>query len=205
MWHKEKHSEEMIAKSHIRLNSSFTKNLHRALGIYNSDDEKAAAKDLLEFETYFSAIEKEIPELELRYTKIIQRFEEEGIGKIKDFLEQRTDSEMEKQICEKVVIVAKSIKFRTELDALLRLFFDIFDLLFNEPETRSKYYVPAKRLAYLVALIRWHYKDPTLDLKWASEKVRRLLDRYHRVCCHTNSITFLPNEFCRRIVIIKGS
>ena len=155
-----------------------TKNLHRALGIYNSDDEKAAAKDLLEFETYFSAIEKEIPELELRYTKIIQRFEEEGIGNIKDFLEQRTDSEMEKQICEKVVAIAKSIKFRTELDALLRLFFDIFDLLFNEPETRSKYYVPAKRLAYLVALIRWHYKDPTLDLKWASEKVRRLLDRY---------------------------
>ena len=155
-----------------------TKNLHKALGIYSTEEEKAAAEDLKEFETYFSAIEKEIPELEMRYNKIIQRFVDEGIADIKDFLEQRTDREQEKAICEKIVAVAESIKFRSELDALFRLFFDIFDLLFNEPDTRSSYYVPAKRMAYIVALIRWHYKDDTLDLKWASEKVRRLLDKY---------------------------
>ena len=155
-----------------------TKNLHKALGIYSAEEERQAAEDLKEFETYFSAIEKEIPELEMRYNKIIQRFVDEGITDIKDFLEQRTDKEQEKAICEKIVAVAESVKFRSELDALFRLFFDIFDLLFNAPETRSKYYVPAKRMAYIVALIRWHYKDETLDLKWASEKVRRLLDKY---------------------------
>ena len=155
-----------------------TKNLHKAWGIYSTEEEKAAAEDLKEFETYFSAIEKEIPELEMRYNKIIQRFVDEGIADIKDFLEQRTDREQEKAICEKIVAVAESIKFRSELDALFRLFFDIFDLLFNEPDTRSSYYVPAKRMAYIVALVRWHYKDDTLDLKWASEKVRRLLDKY---------------------------
>ncbi len=155
-----------------------TKNLHKALGIYSAEEEHEAAEDLKEFETYFSAIEKEIPELEMRYNKIIQRFVDEGIANIKDFLEQRTDKEQEKTICEKIVIAAKSIKFRSELDALFRLFFDIFDLLFNEPSTRSNYYVPAKRMAYIVSLIRWHYKDDTLDLKWASEKVRRLLDKY---------------------------
>lgn len=155
-----------------------TKNLHKALGIYNSDDEKEAEEDLKEFETYFSAIEKEIPELEMRYTKIIQRFESEGIDNFKDFIEQKTDKLQEQIICEKIISIAASVKFRAEFDALLRLFFDIFDLLFNEPATRSHYYIPAKRLAYIVALIRWHYKDPTLDLKWASEKVRRLLDKY---------------------------
>jgi type I restriction enzyme R subunit len=155
-----------------------TKNLHKALGIYSTEEEKAAAEDLKDFETYFSAIEKEIPELEMRYNKIIQRFVDEGIADIKDFLEQRTDKEQEKANCEKIVAAAKSIKFRSELDALFRLFFDIFDLLFNEPSTRSNYYVPAKRIAYIVSLIRWHYKDDTLDLKWASEKVRRLLDKY---------------------------
>ena len=155
-----------------------TKNLHKALGIYSTEEEKAAAEDLKDFETYFSAIEKEIPELEMRYNKIIQRFVDEGIADIKDFLEQRTDKEQEKAICEKIVAAAKSIKFRSELDALFRLFFDIFDLLFNEPSTRSNYYVPAKRMAYIVSLIRWHYKDDTLDLRWASEKVRRLLDKY---------------------------
>lgn len=155
-----------------------TKNLHKALGIYSVEEEREAAEDLKDFETYFSAIEKEIPELELRYNKIIQRFVEEGIADIKDFLEQRSSKEQEKAICEEIVAVAKSVKFRSELDALFRLFFDIFDLLFNEPETRSNYYVPAKRMAYIVALIRWHYKDDTLDFKWASEKVRRLLDKY---------------------------
>ena len=155
-----------------------TKNLHKALGIYSAEEELEASEDLKDFETYFSAIEKEIPELEMRYNKIIQRFVSEGITDIKDFLEQRTSKEQEKAICEKIVAVAESIKFRSELDALFRLFFDIFDLLFNEPETRSNYYVPAKRMAYIVSLIRWHYKDETLDLKWASEKVRRLLDKY---------------------------
>ena len=155
-----------------------TKNLHKALGIYSAEDEKEASEDLKELDTYFSAIEKEIPELDLRYNKILQRFIDEGITNIKDFLEQRIDSKQEKAICEQIVAVAESIKFRSELDALLRLFFDIFDLLFNEPVTRSHYYVPAKRMAYIVALIRWHYKDETLDLKWASEKVRRLIDKY---------------------------
>ena len=155
-----------------------TKNLHKALGIYSAEEECEAAEDLKEFETYFSAIEKEIPEMEMRYNKIIQRFETEGISNIKDFLEQRTNKDQEKAICEKIISVADSIKFRSELDALLRLFFDIFDLLFNEPNTRSNYYVPAKRMAYIVALIRWHYKEETFDLKWASEKVRRLLDKY---------------------------
>ena len=155
-----------------------TKNLHRALGIYNNDEVMAAKEDLADFETYFSAIEKEIPELEMRYNKILQYLNENGIEDARDFLEQKMDSERERTMCEKVVNVAESLKFRSELDALLRLFFNIFDLLFNEPETRSRYYVPAKRMAYLVALIRWHYKDETLDLKWASEKVRRLLDKY---------------------------
>jgi len=155
-----------------------TKNLHKALGIYSAEEEKEAASELMDFDTYFSAIEKEIPELEMRYNKIIQRFEEAGISDIQDFLEQRTDKEREKSLCEQIVSVSASIKFRSEQDALFRLFFDIFDLLFNEPETRSRYYVPAKRMAYIVALVRWHYKDETLDLKWASEKVRRLLDKY---------------------------
>ena len=85
-----------------------TKNLHKALGIYSTEEEKAAAEDLKDFETYFSAIEKEIPELEMRYNKIIQRFVDEGIADIKDFLEQRTDKEQEKAICEKIVTAAKT-------------------------------------------------------------------------------------------------
>lgn len=155
-----------------------TRNLHKALGIYNNEDEQCAGDDLKDFETYFSAIEKEIPELEIRYNGVIQRFIEEGVENVKDFLEQNLKEKEERFVCEKIIAVAESVRFRSELNASLRLFFDIFDLLFNEPDTKRLYYVPAKRMAYIVELIRWHYKDKTMDLKWASEKVRRLLDKY---------------------------
>ena len=49
---------------------------------------------------YFSAIEKEIPELEMRYNKILQYLNENGIEDARDFLEQKMDSERERTMCE---------------------------------------------------------------------------------------------------------
>jgi type I restriction enzyme R subunit len=42
----------------------------------------------------------------------------------------------------------------------------------------KEFYVPAKRLAYLLMRMRNRYKDDTLDLKWAGAKVRKLIDKY---------------------------
>ena len=42
----------------------------------------------------------------------------------------------------------------------------------------NEYYVPAKRLGYILMRMRNRYKDETLDLKWAGAKVRKLIDKY---------------------------
>ena len=158
-----------------------TKNLTRALGIYTDTEKKEAEQDLLEFGEYFKDIQKEIPELEMRYNKLVQLFENGGITNIQDFFNQRiTDLKEDMAVVEKAIELAADMKFRAEFDTYIKNYFDRLDLLFNEIEVQKKHWIRAKRLGYLMTRIRIHYKDETLDLKWASPKVRKLIDKYVR-------------------------
>jgi type I restriction enzyme R subunit len=49
--------------------------------------------------------------------------------------------------------------------------------LFNS-QAGADYWIQAKRFGYLLWRIKDRYKDETMDLKWASEKVRKLIDRH---------------------------
>lgn len=60
----------------------------------------------------------------------------------------------------------------------------------------------AKRLGYLLTRIRIHYKDETLDLKWASPKVRKLIDKYVRnlnIEERVSEISILSEDFPKEI------
>ena len=156
-----------------------TKNLSRALGIYTDQDEEANKEELLEFGEYFKDINKEIPELELRYQKIIQFFQANKLPGVEPFLLQKiATQDEEKQVVENVIALMASLKLRAEFNVLVQNYFDRLDLLFNVPEVQKSHRIRAKRLGYLMWRIRFHYKDDTLDLKWASEKVRKLIDKY---------------------------
>ncbi len=149
-------------------------NLKTALNIWGTEDEEDI-KELLE---YFRDINKEIPVLEARYNRLVQLFEDKGVNKIKAFFEQKmVDKDEEFQLAETCIDLAKSIPFRAQFDTYLKAFFDSLDLLFNT-KVANNYYIPAKRLGYLLIRIRNRYKDPTLDLKWAKAKVRKLIDKY---------------------------
>ena len=148
--------------------------LKEALNIWGAEDEKDI-KELLE---YFRDINKEIPVLEARYNRMIQLFEDKGIKRFKDFAEQKmSDKEEEFQLAEQCIELAKDIPFRAQFDTYLKAFFDSLDLLFNT-SIAKEYYIPAKRFGYLLIRIRNRYKDPTLDLKWAKAKVRKLIDKH---------------------------
>ena len=156
-----------------------TKNLSRALGIYTDRDEEANREELREFSAYFNDINKEIPELELRYQKIIQFFQENNLPDVEDFLTQSiSDSDTETKVVEDVIALMDSLKLRAEFNVFVRNYFDRLDLLFNVPEVQKSHWIRAKRLGYLIWRIRFHFRDDTMDLKWASEKVRRLIDKY---------------------------
>lgn len=148
--------------------------LKTALAIYGEEDEK----ELDHFLEYFRDINKEIPVLEARYNRLIQLFTDNGVKQFEAFANQEMDDKKEEfELAEKCVDLAAEIRIRAQFDTYLKAFFDSLDLLFNV-QTADKYYIPAKRFAYLLMRIRNRYRDETLDLKWAGEKVRKLIDKY---------------------------
>lgn len=148
--------------------------LKDALNIWGAEDEK----DIQELLTYFRDINKEIPVLEARYNRMIQLFEDKGIKNFKGFTEQTIkDKQEEFNMAEACIELAEEIPFRAQFDTYLKAFFDSLDLLFNT-EAAKQYYIPAKRFGYLLIRIRNRYKDPTMDLKWAKPKIRKIIDKY---------------------------
>jgi type I restriction enzyme R subunit len=172
--------------------------LKDALNIWGSEDEE----DILELLNYLRDINKEIPVLEARYNRMIQLFEDKGIKNFKAFTEQTIlDKDEEFKLAEQCIELAEEIPFRAQFDTYLKAFFDSLDLLFNT-EAAKQYYIPAKRFGYLLMRIRNRYKDPTLDLKWAKPKVRKIIDKYLETVGINSKIppvSLLSNEFQKEV------
>jgi type I restriction enzyme R subunit len=148
--------------------------LKDALAIYTKTDEK----ELADLSVYFRGLNKEIPVLESRYNRIIQLFVEYDIKPIELFLNQKMEDEKKEwDLVENCVALGEDNRFRAQFDTYIKAFFDSLDLLFNASMAKD-YYIPAKRLGYLLIRMRDRYKDETLDLKWAGAKVRKLIDKY---------------------------
>ncbi|OPL13214.1 MAG: hypothetical protein AVO38_13920 [delta proteobacterium ML8_D] len=151
-----------------------TKHLSDALNIY-TDKDKNRLEDFLQV---FRDIDKEIPVLEARYKRLVDLFTDYKLKEIDSFLKQKfTDAAKEFEFAEDCIETAKNVKFRAELLTYSKSFFDSLDLLFNV-QAGIDYWIPAKRLGYLIWRIKDRYKDETMDLKWASEKVRKLIDKH---------------------------
>jgi type I restriction enzyme R subunit len=172
--------------------------LKHALNIWGAEDEEDI-KELLE---YFRDINKEIPVLEARYNRMIQLFTDRGISDFKNFAEQKmTDKDLEFLLAENCIDMAVEIPFRAQFDTYLKAFFDSLDLLFNT-DVAKRYYIPAKRFGYLLVRIRNRYKDPTMDLKWAKPKIRKMIDA-HLETLGINSkvppVSLLSEDFIKEV------
>ncbi|QGK73189.1 type I restriction endonuclease subunit R [Flavobacterium sp. SLB02] len=172
--------------------------LKDALKIWGAENEE----DIKELLNYLRDINKEIPVLEARYNRMIQLFEDKGIKDFKGFAEQTIrDKDAEFKLAEQCIELAEAIPFRAQFDTYLKSFFDSLDLLFNS-EVAKQYYIPAKRFGYLLMRIRNRYKDPTLDLKWAKPKVRKIIDKYLETLGINSKIppvSLLSDEFQKEV------
>jgi type I restriction enzyme R subunit len=172
--------------------------LKDALNIWGAEDEEDI-KELLE---YFRDINKEIPVLEARYNRMLQLFEDKGMTNFKQFAEQRMpDKKAEFQLVEDCIALAESIPFRAQFDTYIKAFFDSLDLLFNS-EVARKYYIPAKRFGYLLVRIKNRYKDPSMDLKWAKPKVRKMIDAHLEtlgIDSRVAPINLLSRDFAKEV------
>lgn len=185
-----------------------TKNLNLALGIYTDQEATENKATLDEFKEYFKDINDEIPELELRYNKLIQFYNTNGIPDFEEFLQQKTESNREIKLVEEVIELVGDLKLRAEFDILVKNYFDRLDLLFSEAETQRKYWIPAKRIGYLLWRIQYHYKDAPLDIGWASEKVRRLIDKHLEsmgIQQNVNEVSIFSDDFPIKINSLYGN
>lgn len=175
-----------------------TKHLSDALNIY-TDKDKNRLEDFLQV---FRDIDKEIPVLEARYKRLTDLFTDYKLKAIDDFLKQKfTDAAKEFEFAEECIETAKNIKFRAELLTYSKSFFDSLDLLFNV-QTGIDYWIPAKRLGYLIWRIKDRYKDETMDLKWASEKVRKLIDKHLLsigIDTKVQQVSILSDDFGKKV------
>lgn len=177
-----------------------TKHLQQALDIYT--DNKKDMEALNSFMTVFRDINKEIPVLEARYNRVLNLFTDMKLNEIKAFLEQNfTDDKAEFEFAESCIEMAKNMKFRAELLTYSKSFYDSLDLLFNT-QAGTEYWIQAKRLGYLLWRIKDRYKDSTMDLKWASEKVRKLIDKHLislGIDTKVQEISILSDEFNNKV------
>lgn len=175
-----------------------TKHLKDALGIYTDSDQKS----LEEFLNVFRDINKEIPVLEARYNRIINLFKDYNLNEIDKFLKQEfKESSEDFDFAEECIEKSKNVKFRAELLAYSKGFFNSLDLLFNT-QIGMDYWIPAKRLGYLIWRIKDRYCDKTMDLKWASMKVRRLIDKHLQsigIDTRIEKVSILSDDFKKKV------
>jgi type I restriction enzyme R subunit len=177
------------------------KNLQKALGIYTDQDKEEAKLELDDFDKYFSNIAKEKPELELRYNALIQFFSDTlKIANATGYFDQTLSSEDDTKFVNEVLEAMKKVEYRAKFDTLLGRYLSQIDLLFSEVDVQQAHWIRAKRLGYLVYRIGYFFHDKTMDLKFASRKVRQLIDKYVKstgVDTKFSQMEIMSNDFVK--------
>lgn len=149
-----------------------TQNLTEALTLY------AATEEQQELAQGLRGMESEIPVLEERYQRLLQLFAGRGVEGVRDFAEGRLESvEDDAAVVHAAVRLLKDERVRADFDVYLKKFLTSLDIILPNQAAHA-YRVPAKRLGYIQRVARERYKDETLNLGDAGEKVRELINEH---------------------------
>jgi len=145
--------------------------LREALAIYDSEGQEDLEESLKDVST-------ELPILESRYLRLIQLFEDAGVERIRGFAEQTlADAGEADEVREQAIRLMENVETRAEFDAYLKQFMQSLDTVLPDPRANG-YKIPAKRFGYLMNCVRQRYKDESLNLAGAGEKVKKLIDEH---------------------------
>ncbi len=149
-----------------------TENLTSALTLY------AAADEQQELAQGLKNITSEVPVLEERYQRLLHLFNEHKVAKVKDFVTgQLATIEDDAAVVHEAVKLLKDEKIRADFDVYLKKFLMSMDIILPN-QAASAYRVPAKRFGYIMRVAKERYKDDSLDLRDAGQKVRDLINKH---------------------------
>ncbi len=145
--------------------------LKEALSIYGTDDQK-------DIEDTLKDIASEVPILEDRYRRLVSLFKDDGVTDIEGFVQQTiTDPSRTRDILEQAIELMEDIKRRANFEVYLRKFLQSMDIVLPNAAA-NPYKIPAKRFGYIMVKVKERYKDDSLSISSAGEKVRKLIDEH---------------------------
>lgn len=149
-----------------------THNLTEALSLYAATDEQQElAKGL-------KSISSEVPVLQERYQRLLNLFSENAVKQVQHFVEGKLpDVEADAAVVHEAVKLLKDEKIRADFDVYLKKFLGSLDIILPN-SVGHPYRVPAKRLGYIQRVTKERYKDDSLNLGDAGQKVRDLINEH---------------------------
>ena len=142
-----------------------------ALSIYSEEDAqdiRDGLKDIL----------SEVPILEERYQRLLQHFRTASVGDIEAFAKGILgSSEAEIVVIHATVGAMKDIKRRAYFEVYLKKFLQSLNLILPNPAGHP-YRGAARRFGYLLRMVKERYKDDSLDISGAGEKVKALINEH---------------------------
>ncbi len=149
-----------------------TDNLTDALTLY------AAADEQQELAHGLKSITSEVPVLEERYQRLLQLFAEHKVLQVREFVEGSLATvEEDAAVVHKAVKLLKDEKIRADFDVYLKKFLMSMDIILPH-KAAHPYRVPARRLGYILRVTKERYKDTSLNLGNAGQKVRDLINEH---------------------------
>jgi type I restriction enzyme R subunit len=145
--------------------------LGEALAIYTQEDAQDIRKGL-------KSILTELPILEERYRRLIQHFEAAGVAAIQAFVTGTLPGPQQDVAAVHAAVGAmKDIKLRADFEVYLKKFLLSLNLILPH-ESGHRYRGPARRFGYLLRMVKERYKDDSLDISDAGEKVKALINEH---------------------------
>lgn len=149
-----------------------TENLTDALTLY------AAADEQQELALGLKNIALEMPILEQRYQRLLQLFTAHKVAKINDYATGNLATlEGDAVVIHAAVKLLKNEKIRADFEVYLKKFLTSLDIILPNAIAHP-YRVPAKRLGHILRVTKERYKDTSLDLGDAGQKVRNLINEH---------------------------
>lgn len=176
--------------------------LTEALSLYAATDEQQ------ELQSGLQNISTELPVLEERYQRLLQHFDALGVNQIRQFVNGELPTlEADAAVVHAAVTALKNERHRADFDVYLKKFLMSMDVVLPHASAHA-FRVPAKRFGYILAVTKERYKDSSLNLGDAGEKVKALINA-HLISLGINPkvepVELLAPDFMEKLAVHAGT
>jgi type I restriction enzyme, R subunit len=146
--------------------------LTEALTLYAASDEQE------ELALGLKSITSEMPILEERYQRLLQLFSAHNVKQVDQFVQGNLpNTEADALVVHHAVRLLKDEKIRADFDVYLKKFLMSLDIILPH-QAANPYRIPAKRFGYILRVAKERYKDTSLNIGDAGQKVKDLINEH---------------------------